>query len=125
MPKKILLVEDDPFLIDIYTHKFKKEGFEMEVKKDGESALKYLRETDEKPVVVLLDIVLPGEEGWEILKRIKQDENLKGLRVIILSNLGEKENIKKGLELGAEKYLIKSNFTPSQVVEEVKQILGG
>lgn len=117
--KKILLVEDDPFLIDIYTTKLKESGFAVDVASEGESAIGKAKEN--KPDLVLLDIVLPNMDGWEILKRIKSES--KDLKVIILSNLGQKEEVEKGVEMGAIKYLIKAQFTPSQVVEEIKKIL--
>lgn len=117
--KKILLVEDDPFLIDIYTTKLKEENFEVVVADDGDKALEFVEK--EKPDLVLLDIVLPNKDGWEILKEIKAKN--KKIKVIILSNLGQKEEVEKGLNLGAEKYLIKSNFTPSEVVEEIKKLI--
>ncbi|RLF61992.1 MAG: response regulator [Thermoplasmata archaeon] len=119
--KKILLVEDDPFLIDIYTTKLKKSGFGMTVAKDGDSALRAVKE--EKPDLVLLDIVLPHIDGWEILKKIKNNKELKDVKIIVLSNLGQKQEVEKGLELGAVKYLIKAHYTPSEIVKEVEKIL--
>lgn len=117
--KKILLVEDDPLLVDIYTTKLKKEGFLVEVAVDGEGALRSYKK--EKPDLVLLDIVLPNRNGWEVLKTINKDPERP--KIIILSNLGQKEEIQKGLSLGADKYLIKANYTPSEVIEEIKKIL--
>ena len=119
--KKILLVEDDPFLIDIYTTKLKKVGFEVYVSRDGESALQLIEK--ERPDLVLLDIVLPHVDGWEILRKIKNNEKLKDIKIIILSNLGQKHEVEKGLKLGATKYLIKAHYTPTQIVEEIKNIL--
>jgi len=119
--KKILLVEDDPFLVDIYETKLKESGFVVEVANHGEVALTKIREN--KVDLVLLDIVLPHLDGWEILRSIKGDKQLKDLKVIILSNLGQKEEVEKGLELGAAKYLIKAHYTPTEVVEEIKKYL--
>ena len=120
MSKSILLVEDDPFLIDIYTTKLKESGFGVEVASDGESALRKVKEKE--PGLVILDIVLPQLDGWEILRQIKSDPKLKNIKIIILSNLGQKEEVERGVELGAVKYLIKAHYTPSQVVEEIKEI---
>jgi DNA-binding response OmpR family regulator len=117
----ILLVEDDPFLIDIYKQKFENTGFNIKVVKDGEQALEIL--SSEKPDLILLDIVLPGAAGWEVLEKIKSDPTLSELKVVILSNLGQKEEVEKGLQLGAANYLIKSQFKPSEVVDKVKEIL--
>jgi len=117
----ILLVEDDPFLIDIYTTKLKESGFSVKVVTDGEEALRIIKE--KKPDLMILDIVLPQVDGWELLRRIRSMSELKNLKVIILSNLCQKEEVEKGLKLGAIKYLIKAHYTPSQVLKEVKQIL--
>jgi len=119
--KTILLVEDDPFLIDIYKNKLSNAGFEIDVAGEGETALRKIKE--KKPDLVLLDIVLPGTDGWEILKKIRTEMGLKDLKVLILSNLSQKEEVEKGMELGATKYLIKAHYTPSEVVKEIKKLL--
>ncbi len=119
--KKILLVEDDPFLIDIYSTKLEESGFQVEVATDGEEALKKVFEG--KPDLVLLDIVLPCMDGWQVLREIKQNEISKGLKIIILSNLGQTHEVKKGLELGAAGYLIKSHYAPSEIVAEIEKVL--
>ncbi len=122
--KTILLVEDDPFLIDIYSTKLKKAGFKVGIVKDGGMVFKKIKEI--KPDLILLDIVLPNFDGWEILRQfhgVKNNSKFKQLKIIILSNLGQRSDIKKGLSLGAAKYLIKARYTPSQVVEEIKKIL--
>jgi len=120
--KKILLVEDDPLLIDIYTTKLKEAGFETVVVDRGERALQAVEQ--QKPDLVLLDVVLPHVDGWEVLRAIKESETVKDTKVVILSNLGQKEEIEKGLTLGAARYLIKAHYTPSQAVEEVKKLIG-
>ncbi len=121
MAKTVLLVEDDPFLIDIYTTKLKEANFLVEVAENGEIALKKIEE--KIPDLLVLDIVLPHVDGWETLRKIKEDKKFKSLKVIILSNLGQRSEVEKGIGLGAKKYLIKAHFTPSQVVEEIKKIL--
>jgi len=121
--KTILLVEDDPFLVDIYSTKLEEAGFSVQVATDGKEALKKIKEKEYMPDLLLLDIVLPNFNGWEILRTIERDDKLKVLKVVVLSNLGEKEEIEKGLKLGAAKYLVKAHYTPSEVVEEVKKIL--
>lgn len=121
MAKKILLIEDDPFLINIYLTKLKQEGFEVEVAKDGKEGVRVFKKNP--PNLLLLDIVLPGMDGWEVLRTIREQDKFKDLAIIILSNLGQKQEIRKALELGATKYLIKTHYTPSQVVEEIKKIL--
>ncbi len=117
--KSILLVEDDPFLADIYITKLKSVGFDAEVVASGEKCLARIAEKNFD--LVLLDIVLPQMDGWEILKEIKEIK--KFLPVIILSNLSQPAEVEKGLQLGAIKYLIKAHYTPSEVVEEIKKVL--
>jgi len=124
--KNILLIEDDPFLIDIYTTKLKESGFDVEVANDGEKGLNKL--TEESFDLLLLDIVLPRIDGWEIMEKIKDLKSnfghLERLKIIVLSNLGQKEEVEKGIGLGATKYLIKAHYTPSEVVEEIRGLLG-
>lgn len=119
--KSILLVEDDPFLVEIYITKLKEEGFAVESVADGEECINKLEE--KIPDLMLLDVVLPSVDGWEILRKVKKDERFKNMKVFVLSNLGQKEEIAKGMSLGADKFLIKSHYTPSEVIEEVKKAL--
>ena len=119
--KSILLVEDDPFLADIYITKLKSSGFDAEVVSNGEDCLS--RAAEKNFDLVILDIVLPKMDGWEILKKIKETEKIKSLPVIVLSNLGQRAEVEKGLKMGAVKYLIKAHYAPSEVVEEIKKVL--
>lgn len=125
--KRILIVEDDPFLSDIYSTKLKQSGFEVEPAVTGEDCLRKLEEKGFD--LMLLDIVLPKIDGWEILSKIKEmrekgeNKNLEAMKIIVLSNLGQKEEVQKGLRLGADGFLIKAHYTPSQVAEEAKKIL--
>jgi len=119
--KSILLVEDDPFLIDIYSTKLKEVGFSVEVAKDGAECMRKIKE--KIPDLLLLDIVLPDLNGWEVLREIKKDDTLKNLKIVVLSNLGEKEEIEKGIKFGVSKYLVKAHYTPSEVVTEIEKIL--
>jgi len=119
--KTILLVEDDFFIADIYSTKLKECGYQIKVVENGAKLLESLKEG--KPDLLILDIVLPKFSGWEILEKIKNNENLKDIKIVILSNLDQKEDIEKALKLGAVKYFIKTHYTPSQLVEEIKKIL--
>ena len=123
--KSILLVEDDPFLIDIYTTKLKEAGFSVEVATDGEGGLRLI--TEKKFDLLVLDIVLPQIDGWEILRKIKNEKlktkNFRDLKIVVLSNLRQKDEVEKGIKLGATKYLIKAHYTPSEVIEEIKEVL--
>src|SRR3989344_5582976 len=120
--KKILLIEDDPLLIDVYSTKLNQSGFEVGVVENGEKAL--AAAVEQKPDLVLLDIVLPHIDGWDILESLRSSEKAKGIQVVILSNLGQKEEIAKGLRLGAAKYLIKAHYTPSEIVQEIINLIG-
>lgn len=117
----ILIVEDDIFLADLYKTKFSLEGFKVYRAYDGEKGLDYLKKT---PIdIVLLDLILPKMNGFDILKAMKSDVKLKQIPVILLTNLSQKNDIDKGLELGANDYLIKAHFMPSEVVEKIKKLI--
>lgn len=118
----ILVVEDDQFLRDLIVKKLKEEGFSVKEAVDGEEGLRFVREN--RPDCVLLDLILPGIDGFEVLKQVKADTSLSSIPVVILSNLGQKDDIDRGLELGAKDYLIKAHFTPGEIVQKVKEILG-
>ena len=105
------------------TTKLKESGFEVYVVDHGEKALAEIEKV--KPDLVLLDIVLPHMDGWDILENVKANEHLASTEVVILSNLGQKEEIEKGMKLGAARYLIKAHYTPSQIVQEVVNLIGG
>ena len=121
MPKKILIVEDDKFLRELIVRKLTNEGYQVSEATDGESGVKAIKA--EKPDLVLLDLILPGIDGFEALTRIRQDQETAGIPVIILSNLGQKEDIERGLKLGATDYLIKAHFAPGEIVEKITAIL--
>lgn len=117
---KILIIDDDPFIIEMYVLKFKDSGFEVESAQDAKTGLEKNR--DFEPQVVLLDIVMPVTNGLEVLSQIKKVEAAKP-KIILLTNLGQKEDVEKGIKLGADGYIIKAHFTPSEVVEKVKALL--
>lgn len=118
--KTILLVEDDPFLIDIYSTQLNEAGFQVEIAKDGEECLTKI--TEKKPDLLILDMVLPKMSGWEVLREIQKNENLKDLKIVVLSNLSQKREVDESMRLGVTKYLIKAHYTPSQIVTEIKKI---
>lgn len=117
----VLVVEDDQFLRDLIVRKLDNEGFAVTEAIDGEEALHKIQE--EKPQLILLDIILPGIDGFEVLKRLQSTPELSKIPVVILSNLGQKDDIDRGIELGAKDYLIKAHFTPSEIVEKVKTVI--
>lgn len=118
---KILLVEDDAFLVELYVTKFSELGYEMVVAEDGEQGLKMAEEIH--PDLILLDIVLPKLDGLAALKAIREIKELHDMPVVLLTNLGQKEDVERGLGLGAEAYIIKAHFTPTEVVAKVEEVL--
>jgi CheY-like chemotaxis protein len=119
--KVILLVEDDAFVGDIYQTKLGQMGYIVQVAENGLEAMKLVGR--KAPDLILLDIVMPYMDGIEVLKKLKEKDEWKSIPVVLLTNLSEKEKVEEGLSLGAKDYLIKSHFTPSEVVEKVKTLL--
>lgn len=119
---KILLVEDDTFLIDILVQKFKSGGYTVVHAGDGETALKKVHE--ESPDLIFLDIILPGMNGFEVLKKLKDDDTIGDIPVAFLSNLGQKEDIEKGKRLGAVDFIVKANHSLDEIVKKAGEILG-
>lgn len=122
---KIMLVEDDAILVEMYEAKFELEGHETVVATNGEDCLKLLE--DITPDIVLLDILMPKMNGFHVLKEIKKRPNLRQIPVILLTNLGEAEvdmNQELAKALGVYDYLIKSHHTPDEVISKVKKAVG-
>jgi len=119
--KKILWVEDDVFLSDIVARKMSTVNAQLLHAVDGSQTFKILE--SETPDLIVLDILLPGMSGYEILEKIKQEEKLKNIPVIILSNFGQKSEVDKGISLGANKYLIKATLTLDEILLEIGKIL--
>ena len=119
---KILLVEDDPFLLSMYSTKFELENLEVVSAENGELGLKMAKQ--ENPNIILLDIMLPKMDGFEVLEKLKNDNETKDIPVILLTNLNQKNDVERGMSLGADDYLIKAHFMPSEVVEKIKKAIG-
>lgn len=118
----VLIVDDDDFLLEMYTLKFKEEGFSVEIAKTGKDAIQKVNTLVLD--VILLDIVLPEMDGFEILQEIRSNKQ-KTPRpfIIMLTNLSQKDDTDRGMRLGADDYVVKAHFTPSEVVEKVKKLL--
>jgi DNA-binding response OmpR family regulator len=114
---KILIVEDDKFLIKAYNIKFTRAGFDVITATDGAEGLELAK--NELPKLILLDLMLPKIDGFEFLKRIATDEKLKSIPVVVLSNLGQQADKDRALSLGAREYLIKADFTLDEIIEKV------
>lgn len=123
-PKKILIVDDDKFLLDMYTYKFKEKGFEVTQAFGSVDALNKLK-GGIVPDMMLLDVVMPTMDGFELLALIKSEKLAPNSKVIVLSNLGQPADVEKGRTLGANGYVIKASSTPSEVVQKVMTVLGG
>ncbi|MFH1427909.1 MAG: response regulator [Patescibacteria group bacterium] len=123
MPKTILIIEDEEYLADMYKIKFEQEGYQVTIARNGPDGIKLTKSV--RPDLVFLDLVLPGMDGYEVLEKLKQDKSTKDIKVYILSNLGQKEEIDRGLAAGAEGYFIKANLTPSQLVANIEKIFSG
>lgn len=118
---RICIVEDESDIRQIYALKFRKDGFEVIEASDGEEALRLISETI--PDFILLDIIIPKINGFDVLRKIKENDKLKNIPVFILSNLGQEAEIKDGLRLKADKYLIKVHYTPEEIVNKVREFI--
>lgn len=119
---KILIIDDDEVLLDMYVLKFKSAKFEVESSLGAETALSKIKE-GYSPDVVLFDVVMPKMSGFEFLEQVKKENLIPGSLFIVLSNLGQKEDIEKGKKLGVGDYIVKANFTPSEVVKKVQELI--
>lgn len=121
---KILIVDDDPLLVRMYQKKFQNDGYIVDTAANGEDALS--KTGSFVPDLILLDVMMPKIDGLEVLKQLKQNVTTKNIPVVMLTNVsGSDADNQRGLELGAVAYLVKSNYTPREVVQKVKEILGG
>jgi len=118
--KKILLAEDDVFVSDVYRTRLKSEGYVVDVVADGREALAHLEKG--VPDIILLDIMMPYMDGMEVLEVVKSREDFQTIPILMLTNNSEKENVQKALSLGVEGYIIKSHFTPSEIVTKVNML---
>ena len=118
---KVLIVEDDVALAKLYESKFTKENFEVAVANDGPSGVRLAKEMT--PDIILLDIMLPLMNGFQVLKQIRKNKPTKETPVIILTNYGEMDNVTEGFLQGATEFMVKVEHTPEEVVETVREIL--
>jgi DNA-binding response OmpR family regulator len=118
--KKVLIVEDDNFVAEVYLAKLSEMGYETVLAQNGEEGLAELKRG--KIDLILLDILMPIMNGIEMLEQMKRNEEWKSIPVILLTNIGEKESIQKVREMGVKNYLIKSHFTPAEVIEKIESV---
>ena len=119
--KKILIVDDDKFLLDMYSIKFSEHGFTVDTALSADEALAKF-EAGFQPAIFLVDLIMPGMDGFQLIEKLKEKGAAKSAAIVILSNLGQKEDIEKGLGLVADGYIIKASATPSEVVAKVTEI---
>ncbi len=122
--KSVMLVDDDKFLLDMYSVKFKAAGISVDAVADPEEALKKLRD-GATPDVILTDIVMPGIDGFGLLEAIKKEKLVPNTAIIMLSNQGQQEDISRATALGASGYIIKASAIPSEVLDQTLAIVGG
>lgn len=119
---KILIIEDEEALLDMYRLRFAKDGYKIFSASRGPEGIRLAKQ--EQPDLILLDVVMPEMDGYEVLQKLKSSPATKKLRVIFLSNLGQKGEVQDGLKMGAEDYIIKASLTPSLLVKKVEEKLG-
>lgn len=116
--KKILLAEDDKFISRAYKDGLTRAGFEIVLASDGKEAMQKIKQ--DRPDLILLDLIMPIKNGFEVLEEVKKDDELKSIPIVVLSNLGQDSDVAKGKALGAVDYLIKTNLSMKEVIEKVK-----
>ncbi len=117
------MAEDDPLMSRMYERAFKANGYALELATDGEEAVAKLEKMTPPPTVMLLDVMMPKKNGFDVLREMKQHETLKHVPVVMLTNLAGQADAEKALSLGAVLYLVKSQYDPKEVVDKVKEIL--
>jgi len=120
----LFMAEDDPLMSRMYERAFRLNGYDLKITFDGEEALSVLKKMDPLPVVAVLDVMMPKKSGFDVLREMKADERLKSIPVILLTNLAGQEDAEKGLSMGAVLYLVKSQYSPKEVVAKIGEIVG-
>ena len=120
---KILITEDDPLMSRMYQKIFTFEGFEVIMAEDGQDGLDKIR--SEKPTLVMLDVMMPNLNGFEVLDKLKADPETKAIPVVMLTNLSSQQDAENAMLKGAVKYIVKSEHDPKQVADMIKEILAG
>lgn len=120
--KTIMIAEDDAFIGDIYEVKLKDAGYDVVLATNGREVIEKL-EKGGKPNLLLLDIVMPYMDGFDVLEALNEKEEWKEIPVILLTNLSQKDDVTRGMSLGAKDYLIKSHFTPTEVLSKVEKFI--
>lgn len=124
MPTKqtVLMIEDDGFLASIYAQKLEGEGFEVELATNGEDGLKMAMKSP--PSIILLDLVIPKKDGFAVLEELKAAPETARVPVIVFTNLGQREDIQRCMQLGADGYMIKAHALPQETIMKIRELLG-
>ena len=120
--KKILIIEDEEVLLNLLHRKLTNEGYDVSIAKNGQIGMEEMRKTI--PDLVLLDIVMPEKDGFEVMEEMKNDEKLRNIPTVIISNSGQEVELERAKELGARDWLVKTEFDPMEVIEKVKKQIG-
>lgn len=119
--KKIIIAEDEPTLTEMYRLYFERAGYQVFSVGNGKECLDFAKQ--EKPDLILLDIIMPKMDGWQTLTALKNDPETKQIPVLVFSNLGQTQEIQKGLEMGADDYVVKSDMTPKELLVKVEEMI--
>jgi DNA-binding response OmpR family regulator len=119
--RKILIAEDEPSLSEMYKLYFERAGYEVFHAENGQMCVEVAEKNP--PDIILLDILMPRVNGWEVLEKLKKNDKTKNIPVLIFSNLAQADEIQKGLDLGADEYLVKSNLTPKELLVKIEKSL--
>lgn len=122
MKKKILLIEDEEIMVDLLQKKLAAEGYDVLVARDGEEGLELMKGAH--PDLVLLDIIMPKKNGFEVMEEKQKDKDLRGIPLVIISNSGQAIELDKAKKLGAKDWLVKTEFDPKEVLKKVKKQIG-
>jgi len=123
MPKKILIVEDEEIMYNLLKRRLEREGYEVSVAKNGEEGLEFMKR--ETPDLILLDIIMPKLGGLEVMEKMNEDKSLKSIPVIVISNSGQPVEIDRAQRLGAKDWLVKANFDLKEIIDKVRNQIGG
>jgi DNA-binding response OmpR family regulator len=122
--KNIILADDEVDLLEIFSRALEQNGFKVFLAENGEEVFTRLEEVNNQVNIILLDILMPKMDGFDTLKKIRKKDELKSVKVVMLTNLDSPDDRQKAIESGADGYLVKASLTPSQLVEEVAKIIG-
>ena len=118
---KVLLVEDDPMIVDMYKMRLEEEGYEVIVTDKGSEAIEIAQK--QEPAIILLDVILPEVDGFSVLGTLQEESKTKKIPVIMLTNLGQEADREKGIKLGAREYFVKAEHTPTDIINAVKKLI--